>query len=52
MIVYHAIALWVPGLGGLCAYLRLRPRLLQPSRAGYQTSPTTGATPLLEGDIG
>jgi uncharacterized membrane protein YbhN (UPF0104 family) len=28
-IVYHAIAFWVPGLGGLVAYLRLRPRLLQ-----------------------
>jgi uncharacterized membrane protein YbhN (UPF0104 family) len=29
VIVYHAIAFWVPGLGGLGAYLRLRPRLLQ-----------------------
>jgi len=29
VIVYHAIAFWVPGLGGLLAYLRLRPRLLQ-----------------------
>ena len=28
VIVYHAIAFWVPGLGGLLAYLRLRPRLL------------------------
>ena len=28
VIVYHAIAFWVPGLGGLIAYLRLRPRLL------------------------
>jgi uncharacterized membrane protein YbhN (UPF0104 family) len=27
-IVYHAIAFWVPGLGGLLAYLRLRPRVL------------------------
>jgi uncharacterized membrane protein YbhN (UPF0104 family) len=31
VIVYHAIAFWVPGLGGLLAYLRLRPRLLRPS---------------------
>jgi uncharacterized membrane protein YbhN (UPF0104 family) len=30
VIVYHAIAFWVPGLGGLLAYLRLRPRLLAP----------------------
>jgi uncharacterized membrane protein YbhN (UPF0104 family) len=24
VVVYHAIALWIPGLGGLLAYLRLR----------------------------
>ena len=35
VIVYHAIAFWVPGLGGLLAYLRLRPRLL---RAGAASS--------------
>jgi uncharacterized membrane protein YbhN (UPF0104 family) len=28
-LVYHAIALWVPGLGGLIGYLRVRPRLLK-----------------------
>jgi uncharacterized membrane protein YbhN (UPF0104 family) len=28
-LVYHAIALWVPGFGGVLAYLRLRPRLLR-----------------------
>lgn len=33
VIVYHAIAFWVPGLGGLGAYLRLRPRLLSGSGA-------------------
>jgi uncharacterized membrane protein YbhN (UPF0104 family) len=27
-LVYHAIALWVPGLGGLIGYLRVRPRLI------------------------
>jgi uncharacterized membrane protein YbhN (UPF0104 family) len=31
VIVYHAIAFWVPGLGGLLAYLRVRPRLLRAS---------------------
>ena len=31
VIVYHAVAFWVPGLGGLFAYLRLRPRLLSAS---------------------
>jgi uncharacterized membrane protein YbhN (UPF0104 family) len=50
VIVYHAIALWVPGLGGLCAYLRLRPRLLQPGRADSQISLTPTANPLPEGD--
>jgi uncharacterized membrane protein YbhN (UPF0104 family) len=49
VLVYHAIALWVPGLGGLCAYLRLRPLLLQPGRAGAQTS-STPTNPRLEGD--
>jgi uncharacterized membrane protein YbhN (UPF0104 family) len=27
VLVYHAIALWIPSLGGLIAYTRLRPRL-------------------------
>ncbi len=31
-LVYHAIALWVPGLGGLVGYLRVRPRLVKPDR--------------------
>jgi uncharacterized membrane protein YbhN (UPF0104 family) len=29
VVIYHAIALWVPGLGGIYAYVRLRPRLLR-----------------------
>jgi uncharacterized membrane protein YbhN (UPF0104 family) len=40
-IVYHAIALWVPGLGGVMAYLRLRPRLLRP---GALTAPLPAST--------
>jgi uncharacterized membrane protein YbhN (UPF0104 family) len=28
VLLYHAIAVWVPGTGGLVAYLRLRTRLL------------------------
>jgi uncharacterized membrane protein YbhN (UPF0104 family) len=28
VIVYHAIALWVPGFGGLLGYARVRSRLL------------------------
>jgi uncharacterized membrane protein YbhN (UPF0104 family) len=35
VIVYHAIAFWIPGLGGLAAYLRLRPRLL-PAATAHQ----------------
>jgi uncharacterized membrane protein YbhN (UPF0104 family) len=52
VLVYHAIALWVPGLGGLCAYLRLRPHLLQPGRADSPTSRTPSANQRPEGDIG
>jgi uncharacterized membrane protein YbhN (UPF0104 family) len=42
VIVYHAIAFWVPGLGGMLAYLRLRPRLLgagAPAPAALETTP-------------
>jgi uncharacterized membrane protein YbhN (UPF0104 family) len=35
VLVYHAIALWIPSLGGLIAYTRLRPRL-----AGATTTET------------
>jgi uncharacterized membrane protein YbhN (UPF0104 family) len=43
VIIYHAIAFWIPGLGGLLAYLRLRPRLLG---AATPTSVQTANTPL------
>jgi uncharacterized membrane protein YbhN (UPF0104 family) len=32
VLVYRAIALWIPGVGGLLAYLRLRPRLARARR--------------------
>jgi uncharacterized membrane protein YbhN (UPF0104 family) len=41
-IVYHAVAFWVPGLGGLLAYARLRPRLL---RARMDTPSDLQGTP-------
>jgi uncharacterized membrane protein YbhN (UPF0104 family) len=47
VIVYHAIAFWVPGLGGLLAYLRLRPRLLRagaPRAASLEPAPKTLAS--------
>jgi uncharacterized membrane protein YbhN (UPF0104 family) len=28
VLVYHAIAFWIPALGGIAAYARLRPRLI------------------------
>ncbi len=42
VIVYHAIAFWVPGIGGVVAYLRLRPRLI---RARAQTPRDLQPTP-------
>jgi uncharacterized membrane protein YbhN (UPF0104 family) len=33
VLVYHAIAFWVPTLGGMLAYTRLRPRLASPAQA-------------------
>lgn len=51
VLIYHAIALWVPGLGGLLAYLRLRPRLVRHEEAAmtpvglqHATSELAGAT--------
>jgi hypothetical protein len=35
VLVYHAIAFWIPALGGVAAYARLRPRLV--TRAGART---------------
>lgn len=32
VLVYRAIALWIPGVGGLLAYLRVRPRLTRARR--------------------
>jgi len=33
VLVYHAIAFWIPSLGGLIAYARLRPRLTDQNAA-------------------
>lgn len=33
VLLYHAIAFWLPALGGLVAYLRVRTRLLAPAAA-------------------
>jgi glycosyltransferase 2 family protein len=41
VLVYHAIALWIPSLGGLIAYARLRPRVTHSSSADPPASPAT-----------
>jgi uncharacterized membrane protein YbhN (UPF0104 family) len=33
VLVYHAIAFWIPSLGGMLAYTRLRPRLASTAQA-------------------
>jgi uncharacterized membrane protein YbhN (UPF0104 family) len=48
VLVYHAIALWIPGLGGTLAYVRARSRLT----GGYAINPaqpTRIITPLTKG---
>lgn len=40
VLVYHAIAFWIPSLGGVTAYWRLRCRL-----RGRETTPTARPTP-------
>jgi uncharacterized protein (TIRG00374 family) len=47
VLVYHAIALWIPGLGGLLAYLRVRPRLLEAQRAARSAAAARELTPSL-----
>jgi uncharacterized membrane protein YbhN (UPF0104 family) len=49
VLVYHAIALWVPGVGGLLAYLRLRPRLVRPAAGAANGPLIQGPTPVAEG---
>jgi uncharacterized membrane protein YbhN (UPF0104 family) len=49
VLVYHAIALWVPGLGGLVAYLRLRPSLVQAGVARPPASSSEQSNPVPEG---
>jgi uncharacterized membrane protein YbhN (UPF0104 family) len=46
VLVYHAIAFWIPALGGLLAYARLRPRLarthgVERLRVGQEAAPAT-----------
>ena len=50
VLLYHAIALWIPGLGGTVAYLSVRPRLTgaQPTRS----QPLQAALPLRVGQAG
>jgi hypothetical protein len=48
VLVYHAIAFWLPGLGGIAAYGRLRCRLQDAHTdpdAAARASPPHGVTP-------
>ena len=44
VLVYHAVAFWVPTLGGMLAYTRLRPRLASPVQAPIPVGQTTAST--------
>ena len=55
VLVYHAIAFWLPTLGGTLAYARLRPRLGQPAAAApkathhsHTARPTNAPRPIAE----
>ena len=48
VLVYHAIALWIPGLGGTIAYLRVRSRL---ARAPSVPSPAADGGPGVEHSV-
>jgi uncharacterized membrane protein YbhN (UPF0104 family) len=47
VVVYHAMAFWVPSLGGLFAYTRLRRRLDDPHTPTRTTHPALGAVDLV-----
>src|SRR5947209_3849367 len=47
VLVYHAVAFWIPALGGVLAYVRLRPRLI--GNASLAAAATNDLAPL-EGD--
>jgi hypothetical protein len=47
VLVYHAVAFWIPALGGVIAYSRLRPRLLE-GAARYAPA-VHSLSPALEG---
>jgi uncharacterized membrane protein YbhN (UPF0104 family) len=50
ILVYHAIALWVPGLGGVVAYARLRTRLTQARDQGARSGCSPEVTDVVPGD--
>jgi uncharacterized membrane protein YbhN (UPF0104 family) len=39
VLIYHTIALWIPGIGGLLAYVRVRRRLTEPHALTAPTPP-------------
>jgi uncharacterized membrane protein YbhN (UPF0104 family) len=50
VLVYHAIAFWVPALGGVIAYAHLRPRLIHDASPKLsEIPPRSATTPTLEG---
>lgn len=51
VIVYHAIAFWIPSLGGLLAYALLRRRLARSSDAAGAPRPTGTRRPLRPGGL-
>jgi hypothetical protein len=57
VLIYHGIAFWIPALGGVLAYARIRPRLINNASQEVATmvtatAPATPPTalPILEGD--
>jgi hypothetical protein len=45
VLVYHAIAFWIPSVGGLISYARLRPRLADPGTSSPPASHTPNTSP-------
>ena len=52
VLVYHAIAFWVPTLGGMLAYARLRPRLADGPRETRESGPVRASSLAHVNDVG
>jgi uncharacterized membrane protein YbhN (UPF0104 family) len=45
VLIYHNIAFWIPGLGGVLAFARVRPRLTEPEAVSASSTTSSASNP-------